>query len=71
MKPKWAKRTNGNDRKRASNSSITPRLSERQKIILRGLLKGDNKTITRSFGFTEATVKVYNWLRAVPRTPAE
>jgi two-component system nitrate/nitrite response regulator NarL len=43
-----------------ANSSKTPRLSARQRLILRCLIDGDpNKTIARKIHITEATVKVH------------
>ena len=43
-----------------ANSNKAPRLSARQKLILRCLIDGDpNKTIARKIHITEATVKVH------------
>jgi len=58
--PKAAQSIDGDNGELASDTSITPRLSERQKTILRCLLDGDsNKTIARRIDITEATVKVH------------
>jgi two-component system nitrate/nitrite response regulator NarL len=51
---------NGHNGQVASDPSIVPHLTERQKIILCCLLKGDtNKIIARQIAITEATVKVH------------
>lgn len=50
--------TNGDELQ--ANSSYTPRLSARQRAILRCLIQGDsNKTIARKMAIAEATVKVH------------